>query len=79
MENDRMSKVVWVRQRGDLQYYGHEFCPHCVAGGRCARCLFVDSHSVPHDVFFQEPIMLSSSEGDWRADVALYRDMGVLE
>ena len=79
MEHDRMTEVVWVRQWGDRQYYGNQFCPHCVAGGRCARCLFVDSHFVPHEVFFQEPTMLSSSKDDWRADVALYRDMGVLE
>ena len=78
IEQERMNEVIWVRQRGDRQYYGHPFCPHCVAGGRCVRCIFVDNHSMPHNVFFQEPTASSASAADWEDDIALYREMGVL-
>ena len=78
LEADRDNEVVWVRQAGDRKYYGHLFCPHCVASGRCYRCLFIDDHQMPHDVFFQEPTMLMSSPADWEHDITLYRDLGVL-
>ena len=39
---------------------------------------FVANKAMPHDVFFQEPTMLTSSPADWENDIALYRDLGVL-
>ena len=78
LEEARDSEVVWVRQASDRHYYGHPFCPHCVASGRCIRCMFVDSRQIPHNVFFQEPTMLTSSPSDWEDDIALYRELGVL-